>query len=84
VFCAIAAAVEDEKDLAFAANFVQALNLLLLTAPEVTSLPPLPPFLVNLSSFPPSHTHTTPSVAYDTALQEMVSRSRWRWLSMMH
>ena len=35
VFCALAAALEGEADLRFAATLVQALNLLLLTAPEV-------------------------------------------------
>ena len=34
VFCALAAALEREADLRFAASLVQALNLLLLTAPE--------------------------------------------------
>ena len=35
VFCALAAALEQEADLSFAATLVQALNLLLLTVPEV-------------------------------------------------
>jgi vacuole morphology and inheritance protein 14 len=35
VFCALAAALEQEADLHFAATLVQALNLLLLTVPEV-------------------------------------------------
>ena len=35
VFCALAAALEQEADLRFAATLVQALNLLLLTVPEV-------------------------------------------------
>ena len=39
VLCALAAALEDEPDLRFAAALVQALNLILLTAPEVTTHP---------------------------------------------
>lgn len=35
VFCALSASLEDESDLHFAASVVQALNLILLTAPEV-------------------------------------------------
>lgn len=47
LFCAVAAAVEAEEDLPFAATLVQALNLLLLTAPEV---PPPPPPLIPAST----------------------------------
>ena len=35
VLCALAAALEPERDLRFACALVQALNLILLTAPEV-------------------------------------------------
>ena len=35
VFCALSASLEHEDDLQFAASVVQALNLILLTAPEV-------------------------------------------------
>ena len=35
VFCALSASLEKETDLQFAASMVQALNLILLTAPEV-------------------------------------------------
>lgn len=36
VFCALSASLEKEPDLQFAASMVQALNLILLTAPEVS------------------------------------------------
>ena len=36
VFCALSASLEHEQDLHFAASMVQALNLILLTAPEVS------------------------------------------------
>ena len=39
VMCALAAALAQEGDLPFACALVQALNLVLLTAPEVGRLP---------------------------------------------
>ena len=39
VMCALAAALAQEGDQPFACALVQALNLILLTAPEVGSLP---------------------------------------------
>ena len=38
VFCALSASLEYEQDLQFAASMVQALNLILLTAPEVSRM----------------------------------------------
>lgn len=39
VMCALAAALQTEQDLAFCCALVQALNLILLTAPEVLHPP---------------------------------------------
>lgn len=57
VMCTLAAILEDEPDLKFASAMVQALNLILLTAPEVSTSPP-PPHPGHTQSCPLNANHT--------------------------